>query len=120
MLESTLRPTHRNATAGRTTNSPMKITAAIAIDSPIWREDRRSSSGTDSRAETESARNPIPRACPSAITPRMNGFARIGCRLATESMSCDSMCRSPAGRRTATAHTSRPRIITPSTTAWPP
>ena len=95
----------------------MKITAAIPIDRPICPDDSRSSSGTDSRAEIDSARNPIASACPSAITPRRNGFAKIGWRLATESMSCDSTCRSPAGLRTATAHTSRPRIMTPSTTA---
>ena len=56
----------------------------------------------------------------AAITPRRNGLARNGWRLATESMSWDSRWTSPSGRRTATAHTSRPRIITPSMTAWPP
>ena len=66
------------------------------------------------------ARNPIASACPRAITPRRNGRVRTGSRLATESISCDSMWIGPAGSRTAIAHTSRPLSITPSTTARPP
>jgi hypothetical protein len=101
-------------------NSPMNRMPAIAIDIPICRDVSRSSSGAASRAEIDSARNPIASAWPSAMIPRRNGLPRIACRFTTESMSWDSTWTSPSGRRTATAHTSRPRIITPSTTAWPP
>ncbi len=101
-------------------NTPMNRIPAIAIDRPIWRELRRSSSGDASRAEMDSARNPIPSACPSEMTPRTNGLPRNGWRFTRELTSCDSTWMSPVGFRTATAHTSRPRIITPSTTAWPP
>jgi hypothetical protein len=117
MLDSTRPPTHRNATAGTTMKMPRNRTIASTIESAICFEESCSSSGADSRAEMDSARNPMARACPSAITPRRIGLVRTGCRRATESIRCDSTCRLRSGRRTATAQTSRPRIMTPSTTA---
>ena len=50
-----------------------KITPAIVIETAICLDESRSSSGEDSRAEIESALNPIDNACPSAITPRRPG-----------------------------------------------
>ena len=54
----------------------------------------------------------------SAMTPRTSGIfdhfsAHVGA-------SCVSISMSPSGVRTATAQVRSPRIITPSTTAWPP
>ncbi len=101
-------------------NSPRNNTIARVIDTPIAVEESCTSSGEETRAEIVSARKPIRNDCPSTMTPRKNGFPSTGCLATTESIRCDSMCRSPSGLRTATAHTSRPRIITPSIRAWPP
>ena len=93
---------------------------AIASETPTWRLVSCSSSSTDWFAAIISARTPIARDWPSTITPRKPGLRRMGCRSATDSMWWDSTWTSPAGRRTATAQWRAPRIITPSTTAWPP
>jgi len=74
---------------------------------------------------------------PSATTPRMTGRRSTLWRLSAETSgklctlispsaaSSDCSLRPPvtcsgAGARTATAHVETPRIITPSSTAWPP
>ena len=54
----------------------------------------------------------------SAMTPRTSGIfdhfsAQVG-------VSWVSISMSPSGVRTAMAQVEAPRIITPSTTAWPP
>ena len=76
-----------------------------------------SSSVTEKRAETESARIPIASDSPSATTPRMTGRRSQRRRSATLSTSCSTSEMRPSGRRTATAQLDGPRIITPSSTA---
>ena len=63
---------------------------------------------------------PIASDWPSTMIPRRNGFPRIGTRSTIESISCDSMWIEASGLRTAMAQNPAPRIMTPSTTAWPP
>ena len=97
-----------------------------------------SSSGICALAEMPSALKPIISDSPSATTPRTIGSRSSRWRLSTDSIgnvwtsisprggSAASM-RTPsssscsgAGLRTATAQLRMPRIITPSSTAWPP
>ena len=56
----------------------------------------------------------------SATTPRITGRRRIRLRLAQETMGSEVIWISPSGVRQATAQVETPRIITPSSTAWPP
>src|SRR5262249_51286518 len=67
-----------------------------------------------------SARNPIARDSPSAMTPRITGRRQIGCRTIGDSIGWLTCAISPSGLRTATAQLDGPRIITPSRTACPP
>ena len=71
-------------------------------------------------AENRSARKPSVIAWPSVITPRSTGHAIHGCF--SESRSSGSLCveSSPDGLRQVMAHACGLRIITPSSTAWPP
>ena len=111
---------HAKSTVGPSTKIATKKIMASASARPTWRDVSCSSSSIDWFVAISSARVPIASDCPSTMMPRRNGFAKNGWRLATESMSCDSTWMSPLGLRTATAQWSAPRIITPSTTAWPP
>jgi hypothetical protein len=120
MLDPRCSPTQRNAIAGATMKTPMNSPKASTIESAIWRDDSCTSSGEACVAEIDSARMPIVIACPSAITPRNPGLRRIRYRSAIERIGCDSRWIDSSGRRTASAQTCRPRIITPSMTAWPP
>ncbi len=54
----------------------------------------------------------------SAITPRTSGILAHFC--AQFGASWVSISMSPSGVRTAIAQERSPRIMTPSTTAWPP
>jgi hypothetical protein len=66
-----------------------------------------------------SALNPSDSDSASAITPRRIGIFEY--RSDHRGASFSSTLMSPvSGMRTATAHDWSPRIITPSTTAWPP
>src|SRR5687768_13961883 len=67
-----------------------------------------------------SARKPIASDSPSAITPRMTGSRKTGCRAIGLRIGWFSSTISPLGVRTASAQADGPRIITPSRTAWPP
>src|SRR4249919_2801655 len=67
-----------------------------------------------------SARNPIASDSPSAITPRITGSRHMRWRCIGELTDFVTSTTSPAGVRTATDQTAGPRIITPSSTAWPP
>ena len=71
-------------------------------------------------AEIASARNPMASDSPSAMTPRITGSRQIRRRLIGDSMSLTTSSMSPSGVRTATAQLDGLRIITPSSTAWPP
>src|SRR5205823_13417101 len=80
-------------------------------------------------AEMPSALSPMPKDSPSATTPRITGnrytrrrfiIERSGNRLTSISPTAPAGASSGAGLRTATAHVETPRIITPSSTAWPP
>ena len=119
-LEVTLCRRARNPTNGPITKMPTNTTAAMAIETAIWPPVSCCSSSTERFAEMVRARIPIDSACPRAITPRKPGARSAGTRLAIESIRWDSMWTLRSGRRTAIAHTSRPRIITPSGTACPP
>ena len=57
---------------------------------------------------------------PSATTPRMIGSRIQRCRVAALEMGRQTRARPPSARRTVTAHVPGLRIITPSSTAWPP
>ena len=116
----TLRWTQANRTVGPRTKIATKKIIASASANPTCREVSCSSSSIDWFVAINSARVPIESDWPSTRIPRRNGLAKSGWRLAIESMWWDSTWTSPAGLRTATAQWSAPRIITPSTTAWPP
>ena len=120
MLESTLPRSARNPMNGPTMKMATKNTAAKLIEATIWPRVSLSLSSTDWFDEIVSAFTPIETAWPRARTPRMPGLARNGNRRATERISCASRWMLRSGRRTAIAQWSRPRIITPSRTAWPP
>ena len=88
-----------------------------------------SSSASCALAEIASARKPIFSDSASATTPRITGRRSTRWRLAQEtsgsevtsiSPSASSGASSGTGLRTATAQVETPRIITPSSTAWPP
>src|SRR4051812_45190729 len=64
------------------------------------------------------ALKPMASDCPSAATPRTTGRRSTRRRRAT--IGCDWTAISPSGVRQATAQVETPRIITPSSTAWPP
>src|SRR5262249_51164507 len=67
-----------------------------------------------------SARKPIARDSPSAMTPRTIGRRKTQWRRITESIGLATYSIVPRGVRTATAQCEGARIITPSRTAWPP
>ena len=71
-------------------------------------------------AEIASARNPIFSDSPRATTPRITGSRQTRCRRAHGRRPSELISISPSGLRTATAQVETPRIITPSSTAWPP
>ena len=71
-------------------------------------------------AEIASALNPMASDSPSAMTPRITGTRHSRRRFIGDSMSCTTSSMSPSGVRTATAQLDGLRIITPSSTAWPP
>ena len=79
-----------------------------------------SSSTSWALAENASARKPIFSDSPRATTPRITGRRRIRWRFAHETSGSEVTSISPSGLRTATAQVETPRIITPSSTAWPP
>src|SRR5713101_4099915 len=54
------------------------------------------------------------------LTPRMNGRRIHGWSAGSHSRRWASVAISPPGNRTASAQRCGPRIITPSTRAWPP
>ena len=95
-----------------------------------------SSGGICAFAEMPSARKPILSDSASATTPRTTGSLRSRWRFVQETSGSEITSISPFapsfesappsascsadGLRTATAHVEMPRIITPSSTAWPP
>src|SRR2546426_8847472 len=56
----------------------------------------------------------------STWTPRTSGHRTQGCASGSQGRAWVSEAISPSGLRTATAHDRGPRIMTPSTSAWPP
>ena len=109
-----------NRAVGPRMKIPMNRANAMISEIVTWRELSCSSSSTAWFAAIRRARVPIASDCPSTMIPRNPGLPRIGWRAAIESIPWDSTWMSPAGRRTATAQCAAPRIMTPSTTAWPP
>ena len=113
------------APTGITKKSP----TASAIEKAIVRPHMRppissfspsSSSGSWALAEIASALKPILSDSPRATTPRITGQRSTRWRLAQETIGSEVTSISPSGLRTATAQVETPRIITPSSTAWPP
>ena len=100
----------------------MKIVVNSVSDTPrvhpMARLEICSSSGICRFADQASALNPSAIDSANAITPRSSGIFDQRC--AHVGASCTSISMPPSGMRTATAHECSPRIITPSTTAWPP
>src|SRR5436190_1677756 len=122
---------------GTTKNRPTAkaiATTTVPIHAPL--EIGSSSSGSWALAEMPSALKPSFSDSTSATTPRMIGQRSTRCFLVHEtsgneltsiapcapcSGSSLPSCRSSGtGLRTATAQVEMPRIITPSSTAWPP
>ena len=68
----------------------MNTTIAIVSDTPSCRDDSCSSSSIECLDATISARTPIASDWPSTMIPRRSGLRNTGCRLATDSISCDS------------------------------
>ena len=71
-------------------------------------------------AEIAIALKPIFSDSPSATTPRITGSLSSRCRLAQLTTGSEVTSIAPSGLREATAQVETPRIITPSSTAWPP
>src|SRR6187431_3288976 len=86
----------------------------------VWISPSSSRSCEATLAEIASARKPIARDSPSAMTPRTTGSRQIFRRCIGDSISRTTSVMSPSGVRTATAQLDGLRIITPSRTAWPP
>ena len=97
---------------------PTKNISETAIVPPIALPETRSSSGTCWFADHESAFMPSDIDSARFTTPRTSGLELY--RSAQSGASWTSTSMSPSGVRTATAHVDSPRIMTPSTTAWPP
>jgi hypothetical protein len=107
---------------GRKMKMPTKTARARNMDAPTAAPptSSRSSSGSEWVAEIPRARMPSASESNSVNTPRIIGHFSHGRRCGAVVVGRHSSQMSPAGRRTATAHRSRPRIITPSMTACPP
>src|SRR5579859_2496045 len=67
-----------------------------------------------------SARIPIASDSTSATTPRISGQRYARCRRVQDLSGNEESSIAPSESRTATAQLETPRIITPSSTAWPP
>src|SRR5207237_295570 len=65
-------------------------------------------------------RKPIASDSPSATTPRTTGMRIQRCFFSADSTGRLTSAISPFCLRTATDHAEGPRIMTPSSTAWPP
>src|SRR5829696_8285863 len=122
----------KSATAKASANTivPAHMPPPISCLSPS------SPGATCALAEMPSALKPILSDSPSAATPRMIGSRRSRCRFVHETSGSEVTSMSPfapsfesappaascsaEGLRTATAQVETPRIITPSSTAWPP
>ena len=119
-----------------TANSSAKTIVPTQAPPPMSCFSPASSGGIWAFAEMPSARNPILSDSPSATTPRTTGTLRSRWRFVQETSGSETTSISPFapsfesappsascsadGLRTATAHVEMPRIITPSSTAWPP
>ena len=111
------------APTGMTKNSPTASTSEKTIVSPQVKPPISSSSSSSAScalAEIARARKPILSDSASATTPRITGKRRIRLRFAQETSGSEVTSISPSGVRQATAQVETPRIITPSSTAWPP
>ena len=127
--------------AGSRKNRPIANSSANTIvpaqaPPPISFWAPSSSGGTCALAEMPSARKPILSDSASATTPRTTGRRSSRCFLVHETSGSEITSISPLappsspgprrraapadGLRTATAQVEMPRIITPSSTAWPP
>ena len=90
----------------------------MPIVHPIAFEEICSSSGIWRFADHVRAFMPSAIDSASAMTPRISGiFAHFSAQVG---VSWVSISMSPSGVRTAIAQVRSPRIMTPSTTAWPP
>src|SRR5256714_7843487 len=87
---------------------------------PIGSASSPSSGSICALAEIASAREPIRSDSASATTPRITGQRSARWRFAHETRGSEVTSTSSSGFRTATAQVETPRIITPSSTAWPP
>src|SRR4051794_29392073 len=113
------------APTGTTKKSPMastseRATVAPHVKPPIGSGSLPSSGSIWAFAEIASAWKPMRSDSARATTPRITGTRRIRLRFAHETTGSELICTWPSGLRTATAHVETPRIITPSSTAWPP
>ncbi len=110
---------------GTTKKRPTASTSEKAIvrpqtQPPISSCSPSSSSSICALAEIASARKPIFIDSPRATTPRSTGSRQSRWRFAQGTSDSELISISPSGVRTATAQIETPRIITPSSTAWPP
>src|SRR3954471_6939815 len=122
---------------GTTKNRPIARTSATTtVPNHIPPEMSCSSSGSWALAEMPSALKPITIDSTSATTPRTIGRRSARWRFMTDVSGDETTSISPraassgsspspsscsgSGLRTATAQVETPRIITPSSTAWPP
>ena len=122
---------------GTTKNRPTASrSATTTVPAHMPPEISCSSSGSCALAEMPSALKPMTIDSTSATTPRMIGRRSARWRLSTEVSGNDLTSISPwapssgsspspsicsgSGLRTATAQVETPRIMTPSSTAWPP
>ena len=113
------------APTGTTKKRPTARTSERAIVSPqtqppIGSGSSPSSGSSWAFAEIASALKPIRSDSASATTPRITGQRSTRCRFAQETSGSEITSICSSGLRTATAQVETPRIITPSSTAWPP
>ena len=103
-----------------TASASEKAIVSPQIQPPISSCSPSSSSSSWALAEIASALKPIFSDSPRATTPRITGTRQSRWRFAQGTSGSELISIWPSGLRTATAQVEMPRIITPSSTAWPP
>src|SRR4051812_11497780 len=106
----------RTGTAKNRPSASASATTTVPAHMPL--EISSSSGAACAFALASSALKPMASDWASAATPRTTG--RRSARRRRETIGCDWTAISPSGVREATAQVETPRIITPSSTAWPP
>ena len=112
---------HANRVVGPMMKMPTNSTSASTTDRTTWRGVSRSSSSSDWLADDHQRAHADRERLAEHDDPAEERLAEQRVRAARSSRSrATRRGSSPSGLRTAIAQKPAPRIITPSTTAWPP